>query len=170
MQMVIINGSIQRNNGSQINSALIQKASGDVAGIVSIEPFSELFTGEYVYFSNANDEQRAVMERIRDADTLIFVVPTYFKSLPGALKNFFDIVREKSLYEHKAIAFLASNHKNQDFGARHAMLIVQGILEFFETQAVFVPEIPISNPESPDHEAIKHVVAAVTELSSSYEP
>ncbi len=169
MRLVIINGSVQQDNGSRVNAKLIQHTAG-TAEIVSLEPFLEMFRGEYIYFSNASPEQREVMEKIAAADALIFVVPTYFKSLPGALKNFFDIVREKSLYEHKAIAFLASNHKNQDFGARHAMLIIQGILEFFETQAVFVPEIPISNPESPDQEAIKHVIAAVTELYDSYEP
>ena len=169
MQTVIINGSIQENNGSAINSQLIQQEAGNTSEVVSIEPFSDLFTGEYIYFSNANDEQRSVMEKIRDADTLIFVVPTYFKSLPGALKNFFDIVREKSLYEHKAIAFLASNHKNQDFGARHAREIIEGIIEFFETEAVFVSEIAISDPARPDHSALAKTIHNASQLSKHYQ-
>ena len=168
MQVVIINGSIQQNNGSLINSKLIQNAMND-AEIVTIDSFSKLFRGEYIYFANANNEQRFIMEKIRDADTLIFVVPTYFKSLPGALKNFFDIVREKSLYEHKAIAFLASNHKNQDFGARQAREILEGIIEFFDTEAVFVSEIAISDPAHTDNSAIEKTIHNVSRLSIHYQ-
>lgn len=173
MSLAIISTSLREQNGSQKTAVCLQAAANRAAvksSIVTIAPFNNLFTGEYLHFSNVNSDQFTVMDTIRAADSLVFVVPTYFKSIPGGLSNFFDIVRERSLYEHKAIAFVASNHKNQDFGARHAMLVIQGILEFFDAQAAIVPDIKIINPEKLDSAVAQQGIADLLRLRESYRP
>ena len=96
------------------------------------------------------------------ANTLLFVVPTYYKSMPGALKNFFDILKCPEIYEGRAIGFVASNHKNQDYGARHAEEVVKGLLIFFNIEAVLMPEIFILNSEHIHMSEVERLVKRIS--------
>ncbi len=148
--MCIINGSIKKNNNSLVVSSSIQKYAQETStstSIARLESFSTLFTGEYIYSETASTLQREQLEHMVNADALLFVVPTYYKSMPGGLKNFFDSVRYPEIYADKLIGFVASNHKNQDYGARHAEEVVKGLLIFFNIEAILLPEIFILHHE-----------------------
>ena len=150
MNLCIVNGSIKKNNNSSAVSSSIHRCAqetGIQSTIAHLDSFSTLFTGEYISYETASPPQKIQLEYMIRADTLLFVVPTYYKSMPGALKNFFDILKCPEVYEGKAIGFVASNHKNQDYGARHAEEVVKGLLIFFNIEAVLMPEIFILNSE-----------------------
>jgi NAD(P)H-dependent FMN reductase len=151
MTTAIINGSIRENNTTLgVSRALneLLKARQAESQIVTLEHFTEIFRGEYLTPDTVNPAQRAVLETLVAADTLVFVVPTYYKSMPGALKNFFDIVRWPEVYANKRLAVIASNHKNQDYGARHAEDTLKGLLIFSNISAVVIPEILIIHPQA----------------------
>src|SRR5690606_13006323 len=110
--------------------------------------FSQLFSGDFITLDNASVPQRKVLQAMTEARALIFVCPTYYKTMPGSIKNFFDIVRDKRLYQDKVILSISSNHKNQDFGARNLNTCVDAMSEFYDIRLRRIPEIPIINPES----------------------
>ncbi len=167
MKLCIINGSIKQNNNSLVVSTTIQRQAQQVefdSTIVRLESFSTLFTGEYILFETATPAQRQQLEQIAAADILLFVVPTYYKSMPGGLKNFFDSIRYPEMYQEKIIGFVASNHKNQDYGARHAEEVMKGMLIFFNIQAILLPEIFIFNHENIQESEVNRLLR----LSRSY--
>jgi NAD(P)H-dependent FMN reductase len=157
MKLAIINGSARLDNTTmQVSTALrrVAESKGWEPDIAGIAAFDTVLRDEYITWRNASSAQRRELNIIRSAGYLLFVVPTYFKSMPGALKNFFDVVRIPELYDRKRIGVIASNHKNQDYGARHAEEVIKGITIFFDIAAIIVPEILILNPMEIDgHEA-----------------
>jgi NAD(P)H-dependent FMN reductase len=161
MDICIIHGSIRQHSNSEHVVAALQRAAEHNnmrSTPVTLQSFSTLFTGDYISLETATPEQRLQLLRIIEAPVLLFVVPTYYKSMPGALKNFFDSVRCQQMYAHKVIGFVASNHKNQDYGARHAEEVVKGLLTFFQCPAVLLPEIVILNHEQLQKEAVDRVI------------
>lgn len=149
MRLAIIVGSVRDDNTTRpVAEACAEQAQARdwQASVIQLTDFDQLFHGTYITEKSANPQQRAVLKTMAEADALLFVVPTYFKSMPGALKNFFDSVQWPAAYDRKLIGFIASNHKNQDFGAGHAEAVVKGMLTFFGLIAVTLHEIVIINP------------------------
>lgn len=162
MKIVIINGSIQHDNTSQVVSkALKNKLKATETSLLTIDSFSKLFVGDYINIKNANDKQRELLTTMKNADIIFFVVPTYFKSIPGALKNFFDIIRDKQIYENKTVAVIANNYKNQDYGARHTQQVIQGLSIFHQVPIYIVPEILIVHHENIDDSELRKFIELV---------
>jgi NAD(P)H-dependent FMN reductase len=154
MAIAILCASIQDNATSLIVADAIRQKLKDDSEIVTIDDFDKIFSGRYIALQNATPGQRQTLEYLSAASVIIFVVPTYYRSMPGVLKNFFDIVDLPSIYKDKTIAVVASNHKNQDYGARHAMEVIQGILAFYQIKTTIVPEIIILNHQAIDDEEL----------------
>lgn len=157
MRLAIINTSIRQENTTRFTAQACEQAARAYnwqVTMLDITAFGTLFTGEYLTPENTAGPQRVILQSLIDTDAILFVVPTYYKNMPSGLKNFFDIVRWPELYDHKLIAFMASNHKNQDYGAEQAFKTVRGILKFFDTVAVMVHDFPIVDPQAIDQSEI----------------
>lgn len=165
MKTAIVCGSIQ-DNATTLVVADELKSLMPGAEIVGLHDFKEMFTGDYVDLQNAKPSQKVVLKTIAKADIVVFVVPTYYKSMPGVLKNFFDVVREPKLYKDKTIGVTASNHKNQDYGARHTVEVLQGLSVFSEIKITLVPEILIINHQDIDHLELKRFAKLIQNYAS----
>ena len=102
--------------------------------------------------------QREFLQALTTQRDHLYIVPTYYKSMPGMFKNYLDVVRLSQLYDGKRIGVIASNAKNQDYGARQFMQSLLGLLEFHRAVAVIVPQILIVNPEDVDSLALRDYV------------
>jgi NAD(P)H-dependent FMN reductase len=111
------------------------------------------FTGNYITGATGLPPAAATfIQTLQVHQDHLYFVPTYYKSLPGVFKNYLDIVQLKSLYHQKRIGIVATNAKNQDYGARQFLQVLLGLLEFHRAVAVVVPQILVLDPEDPDME------------------
>ena len=81
MKFTLINGTNRvGNNSIKITKAVaeIVKDFGHDANIVTLDNFDQLFRGDYINFSNANEVQKIDLENMAWADILIFVVHVFF--------------------------------------------------------------------------------------------
>ncbi len=150
MKVCIVSGSIREENTTRIVAKKCIEVAEEkhvACSLVSLIPFDTFFSGKYVTFESSTPEQHAELTKMREAEVLLFIVPTYYKSMPGVLKNFFDMVRTSDIYTQKTIGFISSNQKNQDYGAQHTRAVIQGLLTFFNVPSVIVPEILIQDHE-----------------------
>ena len=153
MKLALINCSIHHQKTDRTVAFLAGALAAETdlsLQVVTIDEFRELFHGEFITLDTATPAQRLTLAALRDADVLVFVCPTYYKTMPGAIKNFFDIVRDGRLYAGKLALIVSSNHKNQDFGARDLALCLDAMAEFYDVPLVRVGEIPIIDPNSID--------------------
>ena len=79
--------------------------------------------------------------------------------MPGVFKNYLDVVRLPELYRGKRVGIIATNAKNQDYGARQFMQSLLGLLEFHQAVAVIVPQILILDPDAVDSYALDNYLA-----------
>lgn len=90
MKLCIITGSLREENTTRtLSCAFIDQATaiGIPCSHVSLNHFDQLFTGTYIYTDSATPMQRSELEKMSAATTLLFIVPTYYKSMPGLLKT-----------------------------------------------------------------------------------
>lgn len=109
------------------------------------------FTGDYITAVTGLPSTSArFIEALQAHQDHLYFVPTYYKSLPGVFKNYLDIVQLPALYHQKRIGIIATNAKNQDYGARQFLQVLLGLLEFHRAVAVVVPQILILDPDALD--------------------
>ncbi len=156
--MLLINSSVkQANNTGRVIEQVAQYLHGhgrafDTAAMVPVAPF----TGEYVtHCAELPAGAAALCSRLEAHVDHLYFVPTYYKMMPGAFKNFLDIVRLPTLYTGKRIGIVATNAKNQDYGARQFLQVLLGLLEFHSAVSVVVPQILILNPAAIDSAALQ---------------
>ncbi len=135
---------------------------------VGVDAFADPFRGTYVTRNNATESQQRMLEALVGSDAVVHVVPSYFKSPPGAAKNAFDTIDCPEAYADKVHLFVSSNHKNQDFGARELQRVVQAVLELKDLRAVLVPEIPVVDPDHLTSDATEVALARVAHLLEQY--
>ncbi|MEM7128316.1 MAG: NAD(P)H-dependent oxidoreductase [Chloroflexota bacterium] len=159
--MLLINTSLKaQNNTEQViqQVATYFYESGRAYQFAHLTPFP-LFTGEYITeISQAADEAAPLLSTLATESDHLYFVPTYYKMMPGAFKNFLDITRIATLYHGKRIGIVATNAKNQDYGARQFLQTLLGLLEFHMAVSVFVPQILILDPEQIDIQALRQYV------------
>lgn len=143
MKITVINGTNRKGN----ESMKISRATKDVLTkksidnyLVTLKNFDTLFHGDYLNLGNANPAQKRDLENIISADILIFIVPTYHSGIPSPLKNFFDIVKMKELYEGKVIGFIGTD---EDLGARQAVQVINGIMSYDKVYSFVAPRITL---------------------------
>ena len=156
--MLLINTSLKAQNNTD---AVIQQvaayfhAIGKAYQATNLVPFP-LFTGEYMTeITQAGDEAIPLWNSLATVSDHLYFVPTYYKMMPGAFKNFLDITRIAALYHGKRIGIVATNAKNQDYGARQFLQTLLGLLEFHKAVSVIVPQILILDPEEIDTQALQ---------------
>lgn len=153
MKIAIINGTNRIDNqSSQIAYAAKDQAvkAGYTADVINLDNFDELFRGDYITGETATMPQKVVIAKMTSADILLFIVPTYHSGLPSSLKNFFDSLRYKPVYENKVIGIIAGSTHNQDLGARQAAQTINGILSHNKVYSFVVPRITILEFQSID--------------------
>ena len=151
--MLLINTSIKEgNNTGRVVRAVahyLQQMQWkvDVAEMIPFAPF----TGSYLKETTAVAQEAApFVHKIERAVNHLYFVPTYYKMMPGAFKNYLDITRMASLYHGKRIGIVATNAKNQDYGARQFLQTLLGLLEFHHAVSVIIPQLLILDPEAVD--------------------
>ena len=152
--MLLINSSVKQDNNTGVVIADVCDHLHDQPhSIVTMVQF-ETFSGEYITSTRGLESHAAnLIQTLATHQDHLYFVPTYYKSMPGAFKNFLDIVQMKSLWAYKRIGIFSTNAKNQDYGARQFMQSLFGILEFHQAVAVVVPQILILNPDNVDRQA-----------------
>lgn len=148
--MLLINSSVKKeSNTSRVINSLKASSGLDFSLESANLPIFPTFTGEYIKdtFSLPTD-QKIFIEQIQKAQDHLYFVPTYYKSMPGAFKNYLDCVQMPALYEAKRIGIISTNAKNQDYGARQFMQSLFGLLEFHGVVATVVPQILILSPDT----------------------
>lgn len=106
--------------------------------IIDLKDFDvEFATG--VPLSYYNDDTQNVVHKILDADVLLFGMPVYQASLPGALKNVFDLLPIKA-FKGKVAGFISTGGSERHFMVAEYNLVP--ILHYFEaitpTKHIFV--------------------------------
>lgn len=106
----IISGTNRRGSRSRQLAGLIQglyKEQGEDVGIIDLAelPFQEL-TGEQYGGAGLSIKWADAIAKINSSDGLIFVVPEYNGSLPGALKYFMDHWKYPDSYEFRPVCFV----------------------------------------------------------------
>jgi NAD(P)H-dependent FMN reductase len=105
----IISGTNRPGSRSRQVSTLIQKIYVDLAEQVEIIDLAELpyadLTGAH-YAGGASDLWTAAINKVNSASGLIFVVPEYNGSFPGALKYFIDHWKYPESFEYRPVCFV----------------------------------------------------------------
>jgi len=151
--MLLINTSVkEENNTGQVIRAIAQhlKQTERPVEIANLVPFAA-FTGSYITeIAQAPQEAISFIHKLEQTADHLYFVPTYYKMMPGVFKNYLDITRMATLYHGKRIGIVATNAKNQDYGARQFLQTLLGILEFHHAVSVIIPQLLILDPEEVD--------------------
>ena len=143
MNITIVNGTNRENCESiKVTNTLNTLITNlqHTCNIVTLQNFKTLFTGKYINFDNATLEQKTDLDNIINAKIVIFVIPTYHHSIPGSLKNFFDIIDYKNtnLYEKKVVGLIAANTGVD--AIRHARSIINEIFAYYKFTSFIPPK------------------------------
>jgi len=106
----IISGTNRRNSRTRGIATIIQKIykeQGEDVGLIDLAelPFQDL-TGEQYGGAGLSSQWVEAIARINSSEGLIFVVPEYNGSLPGALKYFMDHWKYPDSYEYRPVCFV----------------------------------------------------------------
>lgn len=155
--MLLFNTSLREQNNS---ARVIQEVAAyfDESGrrfeCAAMEALP-LFTGQYIdEVEETNERVARLLTLLIDEPDHLYLVPTYYKMMPGAFKNFLDITRIGAVYHGKRIGIVATNAKNQDYGARQFLQTLLGLLEFHRAVSVVVPQILILDPDGIDRDEL----------------
>lgn len=171
MNITIVNGTNRTNSESiKVTNALNTSITKDTCNIVTLQNFKTLFTGEYINLDNATLEQKIDLENIINAKIVIFVVPTYHHSLPGSLKNFFDIIDYKNtnLYDKKTIGLVAAN-----FGVdaiRHTRIIISEIISYYQFTSLIPTKDLHIDLNNVDEKRLTEYVQYLTTFAEAFNP
>lgn len=141
MKITLINGSIRVNNQSMKVSEKIMHLllNQDVsATLVDLNNFKEMFTGDYLDLQNTKGQQNIDLQNMLSAQVLYFVVPTYHHSMPGVLKNFFDLIDSKEVYNNKVIGLISSSGGRE--ALKHTSDCLNGILSHNKCKSFILPK------------------------------
>jgi NAD(P)H-dependent FMN reductase len=161
MKITVINGTNRKGNRSMEVSRDVVKIGEEMGyevGLVTLENWTELFRGDYVKLGDVKEGKKEDIEKMVEADVLIFVVPTYHTGIPSSLKNFFDSLSSKRAYDKKIIGLISSNSSNKDLGARQARQVINGIIAYKKVQSFIVPQISIINFDEIDPHRIEKFI------------
>lgn len=107
----IISGTNRPNSRSRQISNIIQGLYAEAHEQVEIIDlaelnFSGLVAGAYGKIDSLSEDWKTVIQKVNNSEGLIFVVPEYNGSLPGALKYFIDNWAYPDSFEYRPVAFV----------------------------------------------------------------
>lgn len=107
----IISGTNRANSRSKLIANIIQglyKEAGEEVEIIDLAQlnFTGLVMGSYGTPDSLSEEWKATIKKVNHSDGLIFVVPEYNGSLPGALKYFIDNWAYPDSFEYRPVCFV----------------------------------------------------------------
>lgn len=143
MKITFINGTNRVGNKTLLLTkelAQLRLLESEDVSIVDMNNFDVLFRGEYISRENSNEHQLKDIQKIAEANLVVFVVPVYHHSIPTALKNFIDTVKDSEIYNNTTIAFV-SNNKSSVEGAYQAEDAMKGIIAFDKLHSQIVSRI-----------------------------
>lgn len=113
-----------------------------------------------------NQDTIDVVNKILKADCLVIGCPIYQASIPGSLKNLFDLLPEYAL-ENKIVGFITTAGSDKYFlvGEYHLRPIIQFFGGILPSRNVFVPEASF-NEESEiiDNDILKRIKSLAKEI------
>lgn len=139
MKQILI-GTNRRNSRSRQVGVLIQNIYRDLGEEVELMDLAEIplheLTGEQ-YSKDLPPHVAAAVEKITQATGVIFVVPEYNGSMPGALKYFIDHWKYPESFEQRPVCFVGLGglfgglrpveHLQQVMGYRNAFVFPQRV-------------------------------------------
>ena len=144
MKHIIVGTNRRKSRSRQIAQIIyeIYKKHGEEVGILDLAdlPMHEL-TGEQ-YGQKLESHMGEAIETVNQSSGLIFVVPEYNGSMPGALKYFIDHWKYPDSFEHRPVCLIGLGGM---FGALRPIEHLQGVLgyrnAFVFPQRVFLQNI-----------------------------
>jgi len=127
--------------GSYVQS--IYKALGEDVELFSLEDVgvNELSAPAFGNAEGQGSQMRSTIEKINHSEGLIFIVPEYNGSYPGALKYFIDHWDYPASFEHRPIAFIGIGGR---FGGLRPVEHLQGVFGY-RNAYMFPDRVFISN-------------------------
>ncbi len=128
----IISGTNRPESRSLKVSQLIQniyKELGENVEIISLENvgLGQLEKPQYGEKEKSNRDMAQSIEKINNSEGLIFVVPEYNGSFPGALKYFIDHWDYPASFEHRPVCFVGLGGR---FGGLRPVEHLQGVFGY----------------------------------------
>ena len=112
--ITIISGTNRLNSNTlKVSKTCLEilKALKIDAQLFSLEDLPNGFLNPNMFEQKAKGSDELVHQNIHSADRLLFVIPEYHGSFPGALKTFMDAISSKDVMDKKAmIVGVASGH------------------------------------------------------------
>ena len=146
MTRTIINGTNRTGNKTiNVSKKIVELAEqkGSNTNLITLENFKELFTEKYINLLSGTPEQIQDLQMINKSNIVIFVVPTYHHGIPASLKNFFDLVNDKTIWNNKIFGLVSSNNR---LGATdQTRTILNGVLSFNNSFSFITPKQAILN-------------------------
>lgn len=129
------------------NKGLIRAAVELAPAGVIVEPAE--IGGIPLYNADQDEENvppavRALKERVRAADAILFATPEYNYSVPGVLKNAIDWLSrgQERVLRQKPVAIMGAT--TGGFGTARAQLVLRQVFVYTESLALPKPEVLVS--------------------------
>ncbi len=137
--------------------------------LITLDNFDALFRGTYIDVGSATQAQKRDIRTMMNADILLFIVPTYHSGIPSPLKNFLDTLKCFDCFDGKVITLVAGSDHNQDYGARQAAQVLNGILSYQKARSFVLPRISIVDFNDIDNERLReHLAYAINFYETSH--
>jgi len=167
MTITIINGT-NRTGNKTINLSKkfvkIVEKKGLRTNLITLDNFKELFTEEYVNLLSGTPEQIKDLQMIHESNIVIFVVPTYHHGITSSLKNFFDIVNDKTIWNNKIFGLVSSN--NGSDAINQTRTILNGILSYNKAFSFIAPKQVILNLHNIDENRASEYIDYLAEFTN----
>lgn len=172
-KVLVINSSLRTHSNSDILSKKMTegiKESGHVVEVVSLKDKEIKFcigclscqkTEKCIF----NDDASKIREKVKEADTLVFVTPIYYYEMSGQLKTLLDRMNPLyvSDYKFRRIYALTCATEDEEYVPQKAISGMQGWVDCFE-KAEFVDSLFCGGISDPGQAQKKK-----TELNEAYE-
>lgn len=103
--ITIISGTNRPDNNTRRVARICQRIleeKGEESRILSMEDLPSDFLNSEMYGERSEEMEQLLIERVRDVEKFIFVVPEYNGSIAGVLKVFLDSIPPRYFHHKKA--------------------------------------------------------------------
>ncbi|GEN46115.1 NADPH-dependent FMN reductase [Alkalibacillus haloalkaliphilus] len=150
MKVVLINGTVVGSKTKvllhEVESQLKQFSAIKEIEHINLEDYQLEFADGRIK-EQYSDETQSVINRIENADGYIVATPIFQGSIPGALKNLFDLISPKAM-RYKPVSILANGGTIQ-----HHLVIenqLKPILDYF--RSLITPNYVYTHPSHFSHD------------------
>jgi|GEM_PF-4852499 len=171
MKITIINGTNRLNSKTlkvaEMATEICENKNFETK-LVTLDNFKTLFTGEYINLENANDLQKQDILNIKKSRIVIFVIPTYHHGIPASLKNFFDIINDREIYNKKVIGLIATNLGVDTI--RQTRTVLDEILAYNKSISIIPPKDILIDLSDIDSNRIQDYIEYLAIFNKAFNP